>query len=46
MVNEASKDQAKNPISENIIKNKAKLSHITKLTILRLMTCNVLVFFD
>ena len=46
MVNEASKDQAKSPVSENIIKSKAKLSHIIKLTILRLMTCNVLVFFD
>ena len=46
MVNEASKNQANNLISANIIKSKAKLSHIIKLTILRLMTCNVLIFFD
>ena len=44
MVNEASKDQAKSPISENIIESKAKLSRIINSTILRLMTCDVLVF--
>ena len=46
MVNEASKDRAKSSISENIIRSKAKLSHIINLTTLRLMAYDVLVFFD
>ena len=46
MVNEVSKDQTNSPISENIFRSKAKLSHFINLTNLRPMAYDVLVFFD